>query len=181
MLSKSDRVLKEFTNNICNSKNNYNEHRKLCSSCDKAIKDLEEYHKKLEELRKQYHYDEKTQKIDGLCRKINDNEVDRYKQYLVAILHGYEYCASVNEESNINLFGKYKNFLCEHGIWVEVPDNEIFDCILDVRNCGIGDFDIVDNFVMGYVLDNECQIPLDVIDDNEFIGNIYNFLKGLKK
>ena len=114
-----------------------------------------------------------------MCLKINNNEIERYKKYLLAILSGYEYCESVSEETGRSILEKFNNFLLENGIWVDVPTSQIYDCIADVKASGIGDFDIVDHFVIGYACDNECQIPLEVINDNEFIGNMYNELKGL--
>lgn len=180
MQNKSDRVLKELADAICSCKDNYNQHRRLCNSREKTHKELENYRKELAELRKKYHYDEKTKKIEDLCLKINNNETERYKKYLLAILSGYEYCDSVFEETGHSILEKFNSFLLESGIWVDVPTTQIYDCIADVKDSGIGDFDIVDHFVMGYACDNECQIPLEVIDDNEFIGNMYNYLKGVK-
>ena len=179
MLPKSDRALKELFDAICKCKDNYNQHRQLCSSREKTHKELDDYRKELTELRKKYHYDEKTKKIEDLCLKINNNEIERYKKYLLAILSGYEYCESVSEETGRSILEKFNNFLLENGIWVDVPTSQIYDCIADVKASGIGDFDIVDHFVIGYACDNECQIPLEVINDNEFIGNMYNELKGL--
>ena len=43
MLSKSDRILKELFNTICKCKDNYNQHRQLCSSREKTHKELDDY------------------------------------------------------------------------------------------------------------------------------------------
>lgn len=167
-------ILKDLQRDICRCKDNYNQHRRLFRSRQNVDDELKEYRKELETLRKKYHYDEKQKKIADLCLKINENEVERYKQYLICILKGYKYCI----ESGIDE-SAYSNFLLDNGIYVCVHNGEVDDCILDVKSAGVGDFDIVDHFVMGYACDNECQIPLEIIDDNEFIGKLYNTLKGL--